>query len=273
MLKTKDGLQLFTREWDSRQAKALVVMTHGFGEHSGRYNVLGQVLAESGYPLYAYDVRGHGQSGGRRGHTPHYNALLEDLGLVIQHARRKRTHMPLFIFGHSMGGNIAINYALRRPKGLSGVITTSPMLRLAFTPPPWKTSLARMLAHVVPTFGLPANIDSNVLSHDLNIGIAYRNDELVHDRMTAKTYISLMGAGKYALKNAVSLTTPALLMHGGADALIDCRATEEFYSRMSHADKRFTRYDGHYHEILNEIDPVPALSEIVTWLDQRTPVA
>jgi acylglycerol lipase len=269
MLKTEDGLHLFTREWDARQAKALVVMTHGFGEHSGRYNILGQVLAESGYTLYAYDVRGHGQSEGPRGHIPHYDALLNDLDRVMQHARRKRKHLPLFAFGHSMGGNIALNYALRRKGDINGIITTSPMLRLAFAPPAWKTSLAKLLANVYPRFNLPANIDSNALSHDRNIGMAYRKDDLVHDRMSAKAYVSLMGAGKYALDHAATLTAPTLLMHGGDDALIDCRATEEFYARMTHGDKRFTRYDGHYHELLNETDPVPVMSEIVEWLDQR----
>lgn len=268
-LKTRDGLDLFTRHWTAPDPKALVVLHHGFNDHSGRYIHLAKALNEAGYSLYAFDWRGQGRSGGPRGHTPDYESLLDDYGLVIADARREAPGKKVFLYGHSMGGNIALNYALRHPDGLSGAIITSPQIRLAFTPSAWQLALARVMANVYPSFSQKANLDAGGISHDPAVVQAYRDDPLTQGPISAKLFISIVQAADWALAHAADLKIPILLVHGGADPITDPKATQEFYERLTFGDKTFKRYEGLSHETHNEMDPTVALKDVVEWLNER----
>jgi len=221
--------------------------------------------------LFAYDLRGHGRSGGPRGFVPCYEDLLDDLERVIAAAQREHPGLPLFLFGHSMGGNIVINYALRRqaPAGIRGVLVSGPWLRLASQPPGWKRVLGRLAAKLQPRMVLPAAMDPAVLSHDRQQVLAYSSDPLVHSTMTARLFAEVTAAGEWALAHAAALTLPVLLMHGGGDRLTDPRATEEFHARAGGNDKSLKIYPDQYHEILNETDPAPVLRDIVEWIQRR----
>jgi alpha-beta hydrolase superfamily lysophospholipase len=269
-LTASDGVALFTHAWTIANPKALVVLTHGFGEHGARYGGLGRTLTKAGYALYAYDVRGHGRSQGRRGHIPSYAALLDDLSRLVANARAEHPEAPLFLFGHSMGGNIAISYALRRSEGLSGVLVTAPLLRLGFIPPFWKVAIARIFARLVPGLTLATGLDQNNLSHDPVVVESIRADPLAHGRMSARTFVSLMDAADYALLNAPRLRVPILLLHGDDDRLTDIAGTEAFHASVEGPDKQFISFPGMYHEILNEVDAAAVHATIVEWLDRRT---
>ena len=201
---------------------------------------------------------------------PGYETLLDDLSQIITAARAGHPGVPLFLFGHSMGGNIALNYALRRSEGLSGVIVTAPLLKLAFTPPLWKVAVARIFARILPGLTLPTSLDQSNLSHDPLVAEAVRADPLAHGRMSARTYASLMDAAEYALLNARNLSTPILLLHGGDDHLTDIAGTAAFYAAVDGPDKQFQAFPGMYHQILNEIDAAFVHATIVEWLDRRT---
>jgi alpha-beta hydrolase superfamily lysophospholipase len=269
MLKTKDGLDLFTQQWKTADPKAIVVLHHGFGEHSGRYGHVGQMLNEARYSLYAYDARGHGKSGGPRGHTPDYEFFLDDFSLVIAEARKDQPNKKVLIYGHSMGGNVTLNYALRRPAGLSGVIATGPWLRLAFQPPAAMLVIARLMASIFPAFSQSSNLDTDALSHSAAVGQAYRDDPLVHGTITARTMVGVVNAGERAIEQAPQLNLPALLMHGGGDKITDPKATQQFYERAAPADKTFKCYEGLYHEIHNEVDPSAVFKDMVDWLNRH----
>jgi len=268
-VKTADGLALHTHFWPAGQPRAMVVLTHGFGEHCGRYGGLADALNAAGFSLFAYDLRGHGHSEGPRGFVPGYEDFLDDLARVITAAMRDNASLPLFVFGHSMGGNIVLNYALRRPAGIRGALVSGPWLRLASQPPGWKLALGRLTASLLPRMALPAAVDPGVLSHDERQVRAYVNDPLVHSTMTARLFAEVTKAGGWALAHAASLTLPALLMHGGGDRLTDPRATEEFHRHAGGSDKSLRIYPDQFHEILNESDPEPVLRDIVEWIDQR----
>ena len=268
-LTTTDGHALHTCSWPAAAPGALVVLTHGFGEHCGRYDGLARALNASNVSLFAYDLRGHGRSGGPRGSLPAYDALLDDLGRVVAAAQQEHPDLPLFLFGHSMGGNIVLNYALRRPAGIRGVLVSGPWLRLASQPPKWKRILGTLAAKLWPQMALPAAVDPAVLSHDQQQVAAYASDPLVHGTMTARLYSEVSAAGAWALAHAASLTLPVLLMHGGGDRLIDPRATEEFNAQVGSRDKSMRIYSDQYHEILNETDPTPVLRDIVEWIQGR----
>ena len=268
-LKTTDGHALHTRSWPAAEPRAQAVLTHGFGEHCGRYGGLAGALNAAGISLFAYDLRGHGSSAAPRGFVPRYDDLLDDLERVIAAAKREHPGLPLFLFGHSMGGNIALNYALRRPSGIRGALISGPWLRLASRPPAWKRVLGRLAARLQPRLALPAAVDPALLSHDPQQVLAYANDPLVHSTMTARLYAEVTAAGEWALAHAAALTLPVLLMHGGGDKLTDPRATAEFHAAAGGSDKSLRIYPDQYHEILNETDPAPVLKDIVEWIQRR----
>jgi len=137
--KTFDGLLLFAQSWQPKnQTKAVVCLVHGMGEHSGRYTYLVDRLIQTGYTVLTFDLRGHGRSPGQRGHTPSYEALLQDISSLLEVANERFPQRPSFLYGHSLGGNLVLNYVLRRQTQLKGVIATDPWLRLAFEPPRFK---------------------------------------------------------------------------------------------------------------------------------------
>lgn len=267
MLKTKDGLDLFTQSWKVPNPKALVVLHHGFDDHCGRFGRLVNALNEASYPVYAFDCRGHGRSGGPRGYTPNYGCLLNDYGFVIADAKNSQPSKKVFLYGHSMGGNIALNYALRRPQGLSGVIVASPQLRLAFEPPVWKVLLARIMSNIWPRFSLKTNLDASTLSHDPQVVHNYQTDGLLHGIQSARLFCSIAKAADYAFAHAGDLALPILLMHGSADRLTDPKATQQFFKSVTFADKTLKLYDGQYHELHNETALVVMLTDLVEWLN------
>src|SRR5512137_2011524 len=141
-----DDVQFYFQGWQPETPpKAVVCLVHGLGEHTGRYAHVAAALNDAGYALLGFDLRGHGKSGGPRGHTPTYDALMDDIGRLLAEAGQRYPGQQQFLYGHSLGGNLVLNYALRRKPGLAGVIATSPALRPATPLPGWKQSLAGLL--------------------------------------------------------------------------------------------------------------------------------
>ena len=166
-MRSRDGLELFCRIWRPEQrALGLLCICHGLGEHSGRYGDLAASMNVRGWAVTAFDLRGHGRSGGRRGHISSYDALMDDIGLFLAEAGRRMPGLPLFLFGQSMGGNLVINYALRRESSIAGAVAFSPMLRTAFRPPRWKTLVGKYLRRVVPLLPLGNEVRAEDLSRD-----------------------------------------------------------------------------------------------------------
>lgn len=269
MLKTKDGLDLFIQNWTVPESKAILVLTHGYNDHSGRFAHVGQALNVAGYSLYAYDLRGHGQSQGQRGHTPGFNYFLDDLELVIAHARQDAPGHKLFLYGHSMGGNIALNFAIRRPVGLSGVIATGPWLKLAFQPPAVQLAIARLIGLAAPSFSQSSKLNLPDLSRDEKVQEAYRTDPLLHGVISVKLLTEITRNGQAALDHAADMKLPVLLLHGGSDPITSAAATEEFYRSAGSADKTFKRYPNFRHEIHNEFGREEVFTDIIAWLGRH----
>ena len=134
----------YVRAWlgAARPPKAAIMLVHGHGEHVARYDHVAAALTEKGYAMLGFDLRGHGKSGGPRGHTPSYDALMDDIASFSQQTDQRYAGLPRFLYGHSLGGNLVLNYALRRKPDLHGVIATGPWLKLAFDPPASQVTLA-----------------------------------------------------------------------------------------------------------------------------------
>lgn len=266
--KTKDGLELWARGWKPENPKAVVVLVHGHGEHANRYQHVAEAFVAAGYAMQAFDVRGHGQSSGPRGHTPSYENLMNDITDFIGDAQQRYPGLPVFLYGHSMGGNQVINYALRSPKALKGVIATGPWLRLAFDPPTAQVMVAKFLNNIAPSFSLASGLSQAALSRDPEIVTKYASDPLVHDKISVKLYTSIYGNGLWALEHAADLKIPMLLMHGSADKLTSAPASQEFAQKAGNL-VTLRIWDGFYHEVHNEPEKAEVIQVMIAWLDQN----
>ncbi|MBI3360571.1 MAG: lysophospholipase [Chloroflexi bacterium] len=269
-LNSRDGFELYTQSWlPDAEARAAIVLIHGQSDHSGRYRHPLNALVPQGYAVYAFDQRGHGKTGGPRGHVPNYQLLLDDVEAVVRQARQAQPGKQIFLYGHSVGGQITLNYALRRGDGLAGVMVTGPWLRLAFEPPGWKVSLSRTLAGLWPGLTLGNEVDPASISHDAAEVAIYRNDPLNHGRISVQAYNEYTTAAEWALQHATELKLPALLMHGGADPLTSPAGTQTFYERASATDRTLRIYEGMYHEVHNELGRDRVFKDMSEWLGDR----
>ena len=252
-LKTQDGIELFCRTWlpsGPDGPRALVVICHGQAEHSGRYTHVAQFFAERGYAVYAYDLRGQGKSGGVRGHVDRWTQYYDDLWLVIRTAKARRSGLKLFIIGHSLGGLIALGYATRRPKTITGVVVSSPGLAFVVKVPLWKKALAAVLSRIVPRMAFQTGIQAEQLSHDSAVAAAYKSDSIRYAPVTARFYVEWNRATQAVLEDAKSFAVPCLFMPAGADQICSAQATVDFYNNDPHPDKQLVVWEGLYHEIL-----------------------
>lgn len=248
--------------------RAVVVLVHGFGEHSGRYheNVI-PALLDCGLAVVTYDNIGHGKSGGKRGHCPSYAALLDILEEVILKAKSFFPGKPLFLYGHSMGGNLALNYALRRKHQIIGIVATSAYLRLAFKPPKWKMAFGRMLLSLYPSLTMPSGLDPKGISRIPDEVEKYKSDPLVHDMVSPMFSFPIMDAGQWVIDNAGQHEVDTLLLHGSGDPIIDYRGTEEFHNNSNKT--KFQLFEGGYHELHYDLCAQEMLQAVQNWFRQR----
>jgi alpha-beta hydrolase superfamily lysophospholipase len=266
--KSRDGLEMYARSWKPENPKAVVVLVHGHGEHVNRYNHVAEVFTKAGYAMQGFDLRGHGQSAGQRGHIPQYDNLMNDIADFIDDAKKRYPGLPVFLYGHSMGGNQVINYVLRSPQGLKAVIATGPWLKLAFAPTTAQVLTAKVLNGIVPSFSLTSGLSQTFLSRDPEEVHKYATDPLVHDKITVRLYSGIYESGLWALEHAAELKIPMLLMHGSGDKITSAPASEEF-AKKAGGLVTLRLWDGYYHEIHNEPEKAEVIQTMVDWLDKQ----
>ncbi len=267
--KTFDGLQLFGQSWQPEsQPQAVICLVHGLGEHSGRYTHVAAQITQAGYTLISFDLRGHGKSEGPRGHTSSYEALMKDISSFLEVENKQFPELSLFLYGHSLGGNLVLNYVIRRHPKLKGVIATGPWLRLAFEPPRFKIILAQITNYIWSSFSQKSGLDTKAISRDPEVVYAYENDPLGHDHVSARMFIGIYQSGYWALEHASEFSLPLLLMHGGDDKIISVKASHEFAGKITE-NCTLKIWDGLYHEIHNEPEKKEVLKFLVDWLDKE----
>lgn len=269
--KSSDGLEMYSRGWAPKgKPKAAVALVHGHGEHIGRYAHVGAALTEKGFALLGFDLRGHGKSGGPRGHTPTYDSLMDDIAAFLVQVDGRYPGLPRFLYGHSLGGNLVLNYALRRKPDINGIIATGPWLKLAFQPPATKVTLGRIMNGIAPGFTQASGLDTKMLSHDPAVVTAYENDPLVHSKISARLFVGIYESGLWALEHAADFPLPLLIMHGSADGLTSAEASKQFAEK---AGKKATLrlWDGFYHETHNEPEKVAVFKVMTDWLNANLP--
>ncbi len=256
--------EFFGQYWQPETVKAVAVIIHGMGEHSGRYQHVAKKLTENDFGVIAFDHFGHGKTIGKRGHNPGFEFVLESVTKLIDKATAVFGDKPLFLYGHSMGGNTVINYTLRKKHTLTGVIATSPFLRLAFQPPSWKLFLGKLMQKIAPSTTLSNGINPNDISRDPLEIQKYIDDPLVHDKISPNFSLSFIDSGTWAIHNASSLKTPMLVLHGTDDKIIDYKGSETFANNTTKATLKL--YKGAYHELQNDLCKEEMLQDVVNWL-------
>jgi alpha-beta hydrolase superfamily lysophospholipase len=262
-----DGTQIHEEAWlPAGPAQAVVVLSHGYGEHIGRYEATAKELTRAGFRVHGYDQRGHGQSGGVRGFARNFDEYITDLQLVIQRAREGR--LPLFLLGHSFGGLVSAHYALRHSGDLSGLILTSPYFALRFPAPKFKLIAAQVFSRLVPKLALPTGLKGTDVSRDPEIAAAYDRDPLNNKNATARWFTESSAAQEAILARAGELRLPVLVIQGAADRVADASRTQAVFDRMGSTDKTLRMLSEQYHEVLNEppADRQKTITEIVNWL-------
>ena len=172
--KTKDQLDVHAIDWvPEGDYKAVIALVHGFGEHCERYHHVADFYGENGYAMTSYDHRGHGKTGGKRGHTPNYDALLDGIDDLLKYTAEKHPGKPIILYGHSMGGNLVLNYMLRRKPNVKAVVATAPWIKLGFEPPAFLITLGKITRRLVPGFTQDNGLDSTQLSRDTEVAKAY----------------------------------------------------------------------------------------------------
>lgn len=266
---TQDDINLYALDWAPQGgSKAVVCLIHGLGEHCSRYDHVARALNQAGYAMLAFDLRGHGRSGGPRGHAPSSEAFLEDIDHLFVQTEKRYPGKPRFFYGHSLGGILALYYCLRRKPDINGLVSTGAGLRSPLMEQKLKVAFANTMAAILPTMTLATGLNPENLSREPRVVQDYRNDPLVHDKASLAMASSTIRAAQWTMEHAPEFKVPLLLMHGTADQLTYPSGSQEFSRRVS-GSCTLRLWDGLYHEIHNEPEKEQVISEIVRWMDNQ----
>ena len=264
-----DGLRLYVRRREVANARAEILVAHGFGEHSGRYGPLTEHLILHNYSVTSYDHRGHGLSDGLPGHVESFDEYDDDLEKIITSVRTRSQSRRLFLIGHSMGGLIALRYVARKSSALAGAIISAPLIEVAVPVPAHKLMIARVGARLAPRLRLNNEINPANLSRDPEVGRAYATDPLVNRKVSTKWFAEATRAMQEVAEWALRITTPILVMHGTEDKLASVDATKRLFERIGSSDKELVIYPGFYHELFNEPEKQEVFKRVTEWLHKR----
>jgi alpha-beta hydrolase superfamily lysophospholipase len=270
-LQSADGLQLYYQRWGPEpEPRASIAIQHGIGGHSGQstYTHLIDHLVPLGYALYGLDLRGHGRSEGRRGSINKWEEYRSDLRLLLRMIRGTGSDQPVFLLGQSLGGLIVLEYALRYPQDVQGVIASAPALSMPKTSPVL-ASMVKLLSPILPHFTMSTRIDLSGVSRDPEEAQKLRDDPLTNPRGSPRLAVETLSALKWTQAHAADLQVPLLLIHGDADPITPAEGSLAFFKNVKYEDKVLKLYERGYHQAFIDSNREQVLADIAEWLDQH----
>ncbi len=267
---TYDGLNLYYQVWQPEgKPKAIIQIAHGLAEHSSRYMNVVNFLVPNGFIIYCNDLRGHGKSEGARGYVNSFNDYSEDAKRFTHLIKEQQGDIPLFLLGHSMGVIIAVDYAIRYPDELIGVVFSGFGYPATSKVNPLLVLLSGILSKIRPKGKINTNLADDV-SSDPKVVEAYKNDPLIFTFITYRLGAEYLNITKKLPESLSKIQLPILVQSGELDKLtLD---TFELFSYITATDKQLKQYKGLYHEVYNE--PEPARNQVLTdlkeWLENHT---
>lgn len=269
---------------EATAGRGLIVLLHGYCEHRGRYRHVAEHLIKDGYTVLTGDLRGHGESGGERGFVNRFADYIEDVDALLAQAQSLDAafragrpkpqgenvppNKPILV-AHSMGGLVALEYALARPDAFRAVVVSAPFLGLRLQVPAWKRGLGLAASLLRPTLRLPNELAATYLSHDPAVCRAYETDPLVTHEATARWFTEALAAQADLRSRAGRVRVPVFFMCPGDDKIVDAAACQVVFDRLGSSDKMLNTYPGLYHEIFNEVEKDRVLADLTSWLRTR----
>jgi alpha-beta hydrolase superfamily lysophospholipase len=269
------GLDLYYQSWNPEgKVRAILVIVHGLGGHSGLYTNIVEHLLPKQYAVYGLDLRGHGRSPGQRGYINTWAEFRDDVRAFLEMIQKQQPRCPIFLFGHSMGGMIVLDYTLRYPQdasALQGVIVSAPSIGEVGVSP-IRILLGKMLSRVWPRFSLNTGLDKSSGSRNEEILTSYTQDQLRHTLATARFSTEFFATLAWIHAHAAEWQVPLLILHGSADRVALPEGSELFYQRVTYPDKQRIEYPGAYHDLHCDINYPEVLTDLQTWMDQHLSV-
>jgi acylglycerol lipase len=261
------GGEIYWQAWLPDTPSAVVLLSHGLGEHSGRYGHVADRLNRSAYALYAVDHRGHGKSDGTPGRIDSFAGVRADLDRLRELAGETYQHVPFFLLGHSLGGLIALDYATSGgADGLAGLLLSAAAIDPSVASR-FEKAIAPLMSRIAPNLAI-STLDPEFVSRDPAVVRDYRADPLnYHGKIRARTGAESLAAISRVVPRLAALTLPTLILHGSGDKLVAPAGSQLVADEIGTEDLSVTFYDGLFHEIMNEPEQDTVLDDIVAWLD------
>jgi alpha-beta hydrolase superfamily lysophospholipase len=267
-----DGTTVSAMVWRASDARGVLVVAHGVGEHAGCYDHLARAVRDvAPVEVVAFDFRGHGRSPGRRGVVRRYDDLLADLRGVLRGVAERWPGAPIFLLGHSNGGQVAARVAAHPPVPLAGLILCNPVVGLSIAPPRWKIVLGRILQRIAPGLTLPTGLGDEQMTSDPAMVAARRGDHLRHDRIGPALFFGMVDGREATLNAAEALRLPVLLLLGERDPVIDLGLARLFFERVSSPDRKLLSLSEMRHEPFNERGREVPFGALADWLRAHLP--
>jgi alpha-beta hydrolase superfamily lysophospholipase len=265
-IKSADGTSLFLRVWKpDTKAKLVICMVHGIGEHSGRYINWAKMFNQADIAFSAIDYRGQGNAEGKRGHSPSFAKLFDDITVFLAETDYHLPEIPKILYGHNLGGNIVLNYYFKKYPQINGLIVSSPWLKLTTPPRTLRLIAAKFLKYFLPSLTVNNGIDLKHLSRNPEILKQWSEDQMVHQMISLKLYFETTDKAKSVLGLSYKIRHPLLLMHGSADKITSVKGTTQF-SRNTGMYTTYKIWDGCFHELHNEPNNKEIFEYILKWL-------
>lgn len=264
------GTQLFCHLWRPQSPpQAVLFIVHGLGEHHGRYAELARSFCNSKIAVFAFDHRGHGKSAGKRGHADGIDQLIEDTEHAMMKCRSIFLDLPIFIFGHSMGGQVVATFVNKlKSKELSGAIISSPWIKMKNPPPKWQVNLAKRLACLFPKLTMSNGLDPDHISSVKEEVEAYTGDPVIHDRISLSLFKSLYFNGLTLPDSAQAAKIPVLVAHGSADEITDPGASRSYAARLVEK-ANFKIWQNARHEPHHDAEKNAVIQHYIHWIESQ----
>ncbi len=266
--KAPDGTQRYSKTWLPDEAPhAVIQLVHGLGEHLGRYEHVARFFTDRGYAISAFDLRGHGKSEGVRGDVTSFDEAVQEIDARVAAAKERFAGLPLFVYGHSLGGALVLYYGIQCRPAVKGIVASAPGLATANPPSRMTVMLARIMSKIAPTMQVDNGLDATMVSRDKEVVRKYQTDPLVHPKISARFGLDFIEKGSW-IQAQGSFPVPLLVIQGGDDHIVSPEVNGEFAKRLN-GDVTLKVFEGLYHEPHNEPEQLEVLQTILDWMETR----
>ena len=265
--------ELYYQTWQPSTSVGTIIITHGLAEHSDCYHDLATDFGENKWRTFAWDLRGHGRSEGKRGYVNRFQDFCDDLEAFIRFVKSQKgvADHPLVLFGHSLGGLITLKTLLNHsPSQISALALSSPALGLTVEVPKIKEKAAHFLSDWLPKMTMHNEIDFRQLTRDEKLVRSYKNDPFRHDKISPRLFLGMEAAMAEVLTGASEIHLPTIMQLAGRDRIVSTPSSEKFFDKLGSKRKEIFIYTESYHEIFNDLDRKEVIDDLLKFLNKKT---